>query len=179
MSSSNEKQPPEWQEVQLKMATILENNSFEIWKERSIANRRVDILAKRAYKNKTYYIIFEFKHYENVTGGVEDKFLEQLRDYLKLFIERELRRKGFDHVSKNYVFIGYLVLSKDYGIYKNRRKNWRKNKLFPEDKDLESIWKRNLYLFSSTEKYIRPNLESIGLTFYSQSTIEDFTTKEI
>ena len=88
---------------------------------------------------------------------------------------RELRRKGFKHVSDKHIFVGYLVLSKDYGIYTNRRKNWRKSKLFPKNKDLEYIWTRNLYLFSSTDKYIRSNLESIGLTYYSQSTIEDFT----
>jgi hypothetical protein len=178
MSSSDEKLLPEWQEAQFNVASILKNNSFEIWKERSIGNRRVDILAKRSFNNKTYYIVFEFKHYQKVTASVEDKFLEQLRDYLRLLIERELGRKGFKHISKKYVFIGYLVLSNDYGIYTNRRRNWRKEKLFPENKDLEFIWKRNLHLFSSTEKYIRSNLESIGLSFYSQSSIEDFYKEE-
>ena len=175
MNSSDESHPPEWRKTQLNIAKILENNSFEIWEERSIGKRRVDILAKRSFNNKTYNIVFEFKHYEKVTGSIEDMFLEQLREYLKLLIERELGRKGFKHISKNHIFVGYLVLSKDYGIYKNRRRNWRKNRLFPENKELEFIWSRNLYLFSSTEKYIRSNLESIGLTYYSQSSIEDFT----
>ncbi len=179
MSFSKEKKHLEWQEVPLKIARFLRNNSFEVWNERSIEKKRVDILAKRAYKNKTYYIILEFKHYEKVTGSAEDKFLEQLREYLRIFVQRELKRKGFSHISRNYVFIGYLVLSKDYGIYKNRRKNWRKERLFPEDKDLEYIWKRNLYLFSSTEDYIRSNLELVGLPFYSQTSIQDFTDKEI
>ena len=173
--NSSEDNLPEWRKTQLNIAKILQSNSFEIWEERTIGNRRVDILAKRSYNNKTYYIVFEFKHYEKVTAGIEDKFLEQLHDYLYLLIERELGRKGFKYVSNNNVFIGYLVLSKDYGIYTNRRKNWRKNKNFPENEELELIWSRNLYLFSSTEKYIRSNLESIGLTYYYQSSIEDFT----
>ncbi len=179
MSSSDEEQPQYWRKVQLKIASFLKNNSFDIWEERSISNKRFDILAKRKYQNKTYYLVFEFKHYEKVTASTEDKFLEQLHEYLQLLIERELKRKGFNHVSKTYIFIGYLVLSKDYGIYKNRRKNWRKNRLFPENKDLEYIWRRNLYLFSSTEKFIRNNLESIGLAFYTQSSLEDFTDKEV
>lgn len=178
MSSSDEKQLPEWREAQCNVASILKNNSFEIWEERTIGKRRVDILAKRTFNNKTFYIVFEFKHYENVTASIEDKFLEQLLDYIRLLIERELGRKGFKHISKKYVFIGYLVLSNDYGIYTNRRKNWRKERHFPENKDLENIWKRNLYLFSSTEKYIRPNLESIGLSFYSQTSISDFYREE-
>ena len=179
MSSSDEKDSPEWREVQGKIAEILSKNSFEIWEERTIGNRRVDILAKRAYKNKIYYVVFEFKHYEKVTASIEDKFLEQLKDYLRLLIERELKRKNFDYVYTNYVFIGYLVLSKDYGIYKNRRKNWRKSNLDSENKEIEKIWNRNLYLFSSTEKYIKSNLESVGLNFYVQSSLEDFVDEVV
>lgn len=175
MSNPDDKQTPEWRDVPLKIASFLKKNSFEVWEERIIANKRVDILAKRSYNNKSFYIVFEFKHYENVTASVEDKFFDQLSTYLKILIKREMKRKGFTHVSRNYIFVGYLVLSKDYGIYKNRRKNWRKNSVLLEDKELEHIWKRNLYLFSSTDDYIKSNLESIGLSFYSQSSIEDFT----
>ena len=179
MNYSDEKPIPEWQETQWKIAQFLKKSSFDVWEERMIKNKRVDILAKRAYRNKIYYIIIEFKHYEKVTSSIEDKFLEQLKDYLIILIQRELDRKGFSQISRNYIFIGYLLLSKDYGIYKNRRKNWRKTFSIPDNKDLEYIWNRNLYLFSSTEDYLRSNLESIGLSFYSQTSLQDFTEKEL
>ena len=178
MNLQDKKETPDWRKQQDIIAKFLEDNSFEVWIERGIKNRRIDVLAKRSYKNKTYYIIFEVKHYNNVTAGVEDKFFEQLSDYVQLFILRELKRRSFEHVSKQYVFVGYLVLSKDYGIYKNRRKNWRENKSFSETKELEETWQKNVYLFSSTKNYIQSNLESIGLPFYSQSNMLHFLNKE-
>lgn len=178
MNLFNENTTEEWRVAQSSIAHFLHNNSFEVWEERRIENKRIDILAKRSIRDKTYYIVFEAKHYNKVTAGNEDKFLEQLNEYLRILILRELKRKKFTHVSKKVTFIGYLVLLKDYGIYKNRRKNWRKNRSFPDNKDLEKIWVRNVYLFSSTQDYIQRNLESVGLTFYSQSKIADFFSEK-
>ncbi len=178
MKLQDERESPDWRKQQDSIAKFLEDNSFEVWKERRIENRRIDVLAKRSFKNKTFYLIFEVKHYNKVSAGQEDMFLEQLRDYVRLFILRELKRRSFEHISKQYVFVGYLVMSKDYGIYKNRRKNWRKSKSFPENKELENVWKKNVYLFSSTKNHIQPNLESIGLSFYSQSDLLYFLDKE-
>ena len=178
MNPNNEKSPEAWRVAQSSIAHFLHNNSFEVWEEKRIENRRLDILAKRSIKDKTYYIVFEAKHYNKVSAGNEDKFLEQLNEYLRILILRELERKKFSHVLKRVTFIGYLVLLKDYGIYKNRRKNWRKNRRFPDNKDLETLWERNVYMFSSTQDYIQRNLESVGLTFYKQSKIADFFSEK-
>ncbi|MHA2309167.1 MAG: hypothetical protein ACXABJ_07810, partial [Candidatus Heimdallarchaeaceae archaeon] len=164
----------DWKEAQNSIAKFLAENSFLVWEERSLYNKRVDILAKRTYKNKTFYLVFEVKHYNNVTASVEEKFRKQLEEYLKLLIKREVERKSDKQISNNYVFVGYLVLSKDYGIYLNRRKNWIKKQQFVEDSSLDKIWRRNVYLFCSTENFIQKNLEDIGLSFYSQSKMSDF-----
>ncbi|TFG09278.1 hypothetical protein EU534_02335, partial [Candidatus Heimdallarchaeota archaeon] len=86
MNSSENTDLPEWRKTQLNIAKILRNNSFETWEERALDNRRIDLLAKRYCNNKIYNIVFEFKHYENVTASSEDKFLEQLHEYLQLLI---------------------------------------------------------------------------------------------
>ncbi len=174
MNLNSEKSKEAWKVAQTSLAQFLQNNSFEVWEERRIENKRLDLLAKRSVGEKIYYIVFEVKHYNKVSAGNEDKFLEQLNEYLKLLILREIERKKFQFVSKKVVFTGYLVFANDYGIYRNRRKNWRKSRDFPDNKELEEIWKRNVYLFSSTQEYIQKNLESVGLTFYSQSTIAEF-----
>ncbi|NPD89479.1 MAG: hypothetical protein HGN29_12235 [Asgard group archaeon] len=163
-----------WKEAQNSIAKFLADNSFMIWEERSLYNKRVDILAKRTYRNKIFYLVFEVKHYNNVTASVEEKFRKQLEEYLKLLIKREVKRKSDRQISNNYVFVGYLVLSKDYGIYLNRRKNWIKKQQFAKDSNLDKIWRRNVYLFCSTEDFIQKNLEDIGLPFYSQSKLSDF-----
>jgi len=177
MSLGDDKFSLNWREAQKSIADYLSTNSFLVWEERRLGNKRVDILAKRELNKKIFYIIFEVKHYNNVTPSAEDKFRIQLEDYLKLLIQRELKRKSKNQLLENYVFVGYLVLSKDYGIYLNRRKNWRKKTLVEEDKDFELVWKRNVYLFCSSQEYIQPNLESVGLHFYSQSKISDFFEK--
>jgi hypothetical protein len=164
----------DWKEAQRSIAKFLSDNSFMVWEERSLYNRRIDILAKRTYKNRIFYLVFEVKHYNNVTASVEDKFRKQLEEYLQLLIKREMERKPDKHISSNYMFIGYLVLSKDYGIYQNRRKNWIKKQQFFQGSNLDKIWRRNVYLFCSTEEYIQKNLEDIGLSFYSQSKLSDF-----
>jgi hypothetical protein len=174
MNLQEENSKEAWKVAQSSLAEFLQNNSFEVWEERRIENKRLDILAKRTIGEKIYYIVFEVKHYNKVSAGNEDTFLEQLNEYLRLLILRELRRKKFSFVSKKVFFTGYLVFANDYGIYRNRRKNWRKNRDFPDDEELEAIWKRNVYLFSSTQEFIQRNLESVGLTFYSQSKISDF-----
>ncbi|OLS33133.1 MAG: hypothetical protein HeimAB125_02040 [Candidatus Heimdallarchaeota archaeon AB_125] len=178
MNLQDENSKKAWRVAQNSLAQFLQNNSFEIWEERRIENKRLDILAKRIVGEKIFYIVFEVKHYNKVSAGNEDKFLEQLNKYLKLLILRELDRKKYSYVSKKIFFTGYLVFANDYGIYKNRRKNWRKNRNFPDNKELETIWKRNVYLFSSTQDHIQRNLESIGLTFYSQSKISDFFNED-
>ena len=163
-----------WKEAQASIAKFLAENSFMVWEERNLLNKRVDILAKRTFKNKTFYLVFEVKHYDNVTASVEEKFRKQLEEYLTLLIKREVERKSDKQISSNYVFVGYLVLSKDYGIYQNRRKNWIKKQQFEKDSTLDRIWRRNVYLFCSTENFIQKNLEKIGLSFYSQSKLSDF-----
>ncbi len=163
-----------WQEAQKSIANFLEKNSFMVWEERAIENRRVDILAKRSFNNKAYYLVFEVKHYEKITPNIEDKSLEQLEDYLKLLVNRELERKTKKSLLENYLFVGYLVLSKDYGIYLNRKKNWRKKQYFSDDEVLNEIWRRNVFLFCSSQAHIQSNLESIGFAFYSQSKLSDF-----
>ena len=178
MNLENEKSKEPWKIAQISLAKFLQNNSFEVWEERRIENKRLDILAKRTIGEKIYYIIFEVKHYNKVSAGTEDKFLEQLNEYLRLLILRELERKKFPFVSKKTTFVGYLVFANDYGIYRNRRKNWRKNRNFPDNKELETVWERNVYLFSSTKEFIQKNLESVGLTFYSQSKMSDFLSED-
>ena len=106
-----------WKEAQASIAKFLAENSFMVWEERNLLNKRVDILAKRTFKSKTFYLVFEVKHYDNVTASVEEKFRKQLEEYLTLLIKREVERKSDKQISSNYVFVGYLVLSKDYGIY--------------------------------------------------------------
>ena len=177
MSLGDDKFSLNWREAQKSIADYLSKNSFLVWEERSLGNRRVDILAKRELNNKIFYIVFEVKHYNNVTPSAEDKFRLQLEDYLKLLIQRELKRKPKNQSLDNYVFVGYLVLSKDYGIYLNRKKNWRKKTINVNDQIIEKIWKRNVYLFCSSQEYIQSNLESVGLHFYSQSKISDFFEK--
>ncbi len=177
MSLGDDKFSLNWREAQKSIADYLSKNNFLVWEERKLDNKRVDILAKRELNNKIFYIIFEVKHYNNVTSSAEDKFRLQLEDYLKLLIQRELNRKSKKQIIENYVFVGYLVLSKDYGIYLNRKKNWRKKKLVEDDKNFELIWNRNVYLFCSSQEYIQPNLESVGLHFYSQSKLSEFFKK--
>ncbi len=128
MNLQDENSKKAWRVAQNSLAQFLQNNSFEIWEERRIENKRLDILAKRIVGEKIFYIVFEVKHYNKVSAGNEDKFLEQLNQYLKLLILRELDRKKYSYVSKKIFFTGYLVFANDYGIYKNRRKNWRKNR---------------------------------------------------
>jgi hypothetical protein len=174
MVFDNDKYSINWKEAQSSIARFLSQNSFEVWEERSLFNKRVDVLAKRTYRDKIFYLVFEVKHYNKVTPSVEEKFREQLEEYLKLLIKRETERKSPKTVQEKYVFIGYLILSKDYGIYLNRRKNWIKKRQFSDDINLDKIWQRNVYLFCSSEKFIQNNLESVGLAFYSQSELSDF-----
>ena len=174
MQFEEDKFKQNWQEAQRSIANFLKNNSFMVWEERKIENRRVDVLAKRTYKNKIFYLVFEVKHYEKITPSIENKSLEQLEDYLKLLFNRELERKAKKTLLENYLFVGYLVLSKDYGIYLNRKKNWRKKQHFSEDEIINEIWRRNVFLFCSSQEHIQSNLESIGFVFYSQSKLSDF-----
>jgi len=177
MPLGEDKLKQNWQEAQKSIADFLKNNSFMVWEERRIENKRVDILAKRSYNNKTFYLVFEVKHYEKITSSTEDKSFEQLEDYLRLLVNREIKRKAKKHILEKYLFVGYLVLSKDYGIYLNRKKNWRTKQHFSDDKILSEIWRRNVFLFCSSQKHIQPNLESIGFKFYSQSKLSDFFQK--
>ncbi|MHA1399425.1 MAG: hypothetical protein ACTSQE_03625 [Candidatus Heimdallarchaeaceae archaeon] len=164
----------EWREAQRNIALFLENASFKVWQERVIKNKRIDILAKREFKNKTFYLIFEVKHYEAVSGSNEREFFYQLKEYMKELILRELEHKSIAQIREKYVFVGYLVFSKGYGIYKNRQKNWKKGSPFPIKSTLNEIWKRNVHFFCSTQEYIKQNLETLGLFFYSQPNLSNF-----
>lgn len=174
MSFRENKFTQNWKEAQQSIAFFLERNNFLVWEERSIKNKRIDILAKRLFKDQIFNLIFEVKHYNTINASEEDKFLEQLEEYLRLFIIREVKRKGIRKITSNSIFIGYLVLSKDYGLHLNRKKNWRKKDIFDKDSELSNLWKNNVFLFCSSQEFIQTNLESIGLTFYSQSKLSDF-----
>ncbi|MBY9000871.1 MAG: hypothetical protein KGD64_08165 [Candidatus Heimdallarchaeota archaeon] len=174
MNSNEESSPPAWKIAQHSIAQFLSENSFDVWEERSIGNRRIDVLAKREYEGKIYYLVFEVKHYQNVTASIEEKFVLQLEEYLQVLLLRESNRKTLKQISEKYIFIGYLILSKDYGIYLNRRKNWRKKQYFVGNEELSKIWKRNVHFYCSAPKFIRKNLEPAGLAFYTQSKISDF-----
>ena len=163
-----------WKEAQSSIADFLKKNNFSVWQERRLENKRVDILAKREFKNKIFYLIFEVKHYNNVTPKAEENFLKQLTEYVKLFIKRELKRKKINNILARYHIVGYLVFSKDYGIFLNRRKNWYKTDRISENSQINNIWKKNVTLFCSSPKNIQKNLESVGLAFYSQSRLSDF-----
>ncbi len=176
MTSEDKIDLPDWRVAQNTIATFLSENSFDVWEERSIGNKRIDVLAKREYKGKLYYLIFEVKHYQNVTASVEEMFVKQLEEYVQSLILREIQRKTTKQIYENYIFIGYLILSKDYGIYLNRKRNWRKKEKISENTELNKIWRRNVYLFCSSPQYIRKNLEIQGIKFYSQSKISDFLT---
>ncbi len=177
MNSEEKVNLPDWKIAQKSIAKFLSDNSFNVWEERSIGNKRVDVLAKREYKGKTFYLIFEVKHYQNVTPSVEEKFILQLEEYVQALILRETKRKSSNQIFEHYVFIGYLILSKDYGIFLNRKKNWRKKPFFIENVELSKIWKRNVHFYCSSPKFIRKNLESQGISFYTQSKISDFLTR--
>ncbi|MHA1447167.1 MAG: hypothetical protein ACTSSN_10770, partial [Candidatus Heimdallarchaeaceae archaeon] len=69
MNPNNEKSLEPWRVAQSSLAHFLHNNSFEVWEEKRIENKRLDILAKRSIKDKTYYIVFEAKHYNKVSAG--------------------------------------------------------------------------------------------------------------
>ncbi len=100
MNLQDETSKEAWKVAQSSLAQFMQNNSFEDWEERRIENRRLDILAKRIIGDKIFYVVFEVKHYNKVSAGNEDKFLEQLNEYLKLLILRELERKKYSYVSK-------------------------------------------------------------------------------
>ena len=177
MKSEDKVNFPDWKIAQNSIAKFLAENSFDVWEERSIRNKRIDVLAKREYKGKIFYLVFEVKHYQNVTPSVEDKFIQQLEEYVQTLILRETQRKSTNQIYDHYVFIGYLILSKDYGIYLNRRKNWRKKPFFTESNELSKIWKRNVHFYCSSPNFIRKNLETLGLSFYIQSKISDFLNR--
>ena len=174
MNSEDKTDFPDWKIAQMSIAQFLSDNSFDVWEERSIGNKRIDVLAKREYKGKTFYLVFEVKHYQNVTPSIEEKFVQQLEEYVQKLILRETQRKSIKQIFENYVFIGYLILSKDYGIYLNRKKNWWKKPFLTENTELSKIWKRNVQFFCSSPKFVRKNLESEGIYFYTQSKISDF-----
>ena len=174
MNSNEKSSPPDWRIAQHSIAQFLSENSFDVWEERSIGNKRVDVLAKREYKGKVFYLVFEVKHYQNITASVEENFVLQLEEYLQALILRESDRRTPKQIFEHYIFIGYLILSKDYGLYLNRRKNWRKKQYFVENEELKRIWRRNVHFFCSSPKFIRKNLEPEGLAFYTQSKISDF-----
>ncbi|MHA1482534.1 MAG: hypothetical protein ACTSUP_03850 [Candidatus Heimdallarchaeaceae archaeon] len=176
MNSEDKANFPDWKIAQKSIAQFLSDNSFDVWEERTIGNKRVDVLAKREYKGKIFYLVFEVKHYQNVTPSVEEKFVKQLEEYVQTLILRETQRKSNNQIFEHYVFIGYLILSKDYGIFLNRRKNWRKKPFFTGNIELYKIWKRNVHFYCSSPKFIRKNLESQGISFYTQSKISDFLT---
>lgn len=167
---------PDWRAAQQSIANFLLGNSFEVWEEQAIGNRRVDVLAKREFGGKIYYLIFEVKHYQNVTSSIEESFLLQIEEYIEALLKREVKRKSPKHVFKNYIFIGYLILAKDYGIYLNRRKNWRKKEFLSDNEKMRRIWKRNVHFFCSSPKFIKANLENFGIKLYTQSKISDFIT---
>lgn len=177
MNSEDKINIPDWKIAQKSIAQFLSDNSFDVWEERSIGNKRIDVLAKREYKGKISYLVFEVKHYQNVTSSVEEIFVQQLEEYVQTLILRETQRKSNKQIFEHYVFIGYLILSKDYGIFLNRRKNWRKKPFFTENVELSKIWKRNVHFYCSSPKFIRKNLESHGISFYTQSKILDFLTR--
>ncbi len=176
MNSEDKANFPDWKIAQKSIAQFLSDNSFDVWEERTIGNKRVDVLAKREYKGKIFYLVFEVKHYQNVTPSVEEKFVKQLEEYVQTLILRETQRKSNNQIFEHNVFIGYLILSKDYGIFLNRRKNWRKKPFFTGNIELSKIWKRNVHFYCSSPKFIRKNLESQGISFYTQSKISDFLT---
>ncbi len=89
MNSEDKTNVPDWKKAQKSIAQFLSDNSFDVWEERTIGNRRVDVLAKREYKGKIFYIVFEVKHYQNVTPSVEEKFVQQLEEYVPV-LEHEL-----------------------------------------------------------------------------------------
>jgi len=174
MHNTEKKEKLDWQLAQEKIAKYLSANNFSIWEERKIGRKRVDILAKRVINDVVYYLIFEIKNYNKISASEETKFEGQLLEYLKSLILREKKRKKLTNLLDKNIFVGYLVFSNDYGIYHNRRKNWRKTNAFEGNEELETIWKRNVHLFCSTPGYIQKNLDSIGLQLYKQKKILDF-----
>ena len=67
MNSNEESSPPAWKIAQHSIAQFLSENSFDVWEERSIGNRRIDVLAKREYEGKIYYLVFEAVSYTHLT----------------------------------------------------------------------------------------------------------------
>ncbi len=167
----------EWRKAQHYIAELLKYNGFKVWEERSIKSGRVDILAKREIRERTYYLVFEVKHYQKITSALECKFEEQLQSYLLNLIKREIKTKTINSIRKNAVFIGYLVLTNDYGIYHNRKVNWNKGRI-GDSAVIEEIWTRNVYLFCSIPKHIQQNLEKIGLNMCVQTSIETFLNQK-
>lgn len=166
----------EWKKAQENIAVLLSNNGFLVWHEKKIGNNRVDILAKRQIGDSVCNLIFEVKHYNNVSGRQEIEFEKQLQKYLKAMIKREAKRYSPKFVYENMKFIGYLVFTKDYGIHQNNVKHYAKKQPFKEDNSLflRKIWERNVYVFFSRPVYIAENLKTLGLPFFQQTKITDF-----
>ena len=164
----------EWQQAQKAIAKLLRINGFEVWEERKVEGKRIDVLSKRIINNKTYYLVFEVKHYKNVRPSTETKFEDQLISYLEALIRRELNNKSIKTLLEKYVFIGYLVMTKDYMLLKNRKINYHKPRNPFQHPEIKKLWRRNVYLLYSTPEYIRKNLEKIGLRSYKQTHLIDF-----
>ncbi len=166
----------EWKKAQENIGILLSNNGFLVWHEKKIGHNRVDILAKRQIGDSVYNLIFEVKHYMNVSGRQEIEFEKQLQGYLKAMIKREVKRYSLKYVYEYMKFIGYLVFTKDYGIHQNNVKNYAKKQPFKEEDShfLRRIWERNVYGFFSRPVYIAENLKTVGLPFYRQTKMTDF-----
>lgn len=173
--SMNSKRALPWQIAQERVAAILKQMGIDYWIEQPLNGYRVDVLGKYQAKKKLYYIIFEVKHYQSITPKQEIDFEKQMVNYVAELIKREARKKSPNTILEKYVFIGYLVLAKDYALMRNRKMNWRKESPFDKNQvEFNKIWKRNVKLFCSTPEHIKENLANIGIIPSKQSNLERF-----
>ncbi len=174
-NKTQEKNISNWRFAQSQVAELLKKNNFSIWEEYRINKKnRVDILAKRKIREDVVYIIVEVKDYKKVTGNDEKRFMDQLKNYVKELIIREKNRLSLEKILLHYTFIGYLIVTNDFGLYKKRKKNWLKGSPFPIGDPLNSLWKRNVHIFYSTQDHLYENLKAIGIMAYQNTTILNF-----
>ncbi|UJG44792.1 MAG: hypothetical protein K9W46_06310 [Candidatus Heimdallarchaeum endolithica] len=164
----------EWAIAQEKITKYIEKLGFDVWKERRINNKRVDILAKKVSGDKIIYLVFEIKHYNRVHAYNEREFFLQIQDYVKELLLREVARKSAKKVLRDYLIIGYLVFTNDFGIFKNRKKDWKKGSSPQNNKIIKEIWKRKVSFFYSTPEFIKKNLESVGISLDKQLLLNKF-----
>lgn len=161
----------EWAIAQEKITGYIQKLGFDVWKERKINNKRVDILAKKVSREKITYLVFEIKHYNRVHAHNEREFFVQIQDYVKELLLREVARKSAKKVLRDYMFIGYLVFTNDFGLFKNRKKDWKRNFFHQSEKVLREIWRKKVSFFYSTPEFIKRNLVSLGLDLDKQLTL--------